>query len=136
MSIELRRAFEVFCLTARAERLVQLVDAGSPKTHKKLTSMLAHGFEVSLFRPAYATPYDNARDARAHVLRVARLLQLSGDCDVLSENRDLDGSRMPFTELFDAANASGFGTFAVLDPERLAFFQGEAPHSTVVLHKP
>lgn len=136
VSPSVRRAFKVFCVPARAERYLQLIDAETPKAHKKLTGLLAHGFERSPFRPEYETVHPNSSDARAAVLNIAQRLGLSGDCDVLSENRELDGTRLTFTDLFDTTDASGFGTFAVLDPERLAFFQGEDARTTTVLHKP
>ena len=130
VSPKVLRAFTVFMIPSVGERMRQLALVGSPKAHRKLVGALAH---FSGFRSEFvisARPQLNFRD---EVLRLANMRGLTSECDVLSENPVLDGRASDFSELFEKVSGAGFGTLAVIDAEQLAFFEGEEPHSTLIL---
>lgn len=126
---EIQRAIEAFVVKPLATRMGQLARSSSPKAQRKLVNMLAHfeGFRPECIHPTKDNNYFD------EVERLISKMGLADYCDVLSEDASLNGKRIPFRELFDLIDGSGFGTFAVIHPDRLAFFEGEDPGTSFIL---
>lgn len=123
------RAMTTFLVPALAERMTALVASGTAKSSSKLRNSIWDW----RFRTDRSFAFPMSTDGRDEVVRIAREAGIAPTCDVLCTDGALDGRRLPFPELFDAIDGLGGGTFAVLDPDRLAFHQGEDARDTWVL---
>jgi hypothetical protein len=55
------------------------------------------------------------------------------DCYLVSENVAWDASRMPLRQALDLVVGSGWSTLVCCHPERLLYFEGEAPGLRAIL---
>jgi hypothetical protein len=132
-SASMLRAFDVFMTRVDAGRMKTLATSNSPKAANKLYARLGAfpGFREDL-RETVTRP----DDAGQVVLDLARLLHIPTTCEVLSLDNEIDGQLLPFAEVFDRVHNWPVATFAVLDPEKLAFFQdGDYAKNVAVLVK-
>jgi hypothetical protein len=108
----------------------QLARSNSAKAQRKLVNMLAY---FDGFRRECIHPTKDSQHYLDEVERLTNRMGLAGYCDVLSEDPSVNGKRMPFRELFGQIDGRGFGTLAVIHPDRLAFFQGEDTGTSLIL---
>jgi hypothetical protein len=132
-SATMLRAFDVFMARVDAERMKTLATSTSPKARNKLYGRLG---SFPSFREDLRAPLGRPDDAGQLVLDLAKQLHISAICEVLSLDDEIDGQVLPFSEVFHRVHNWPVATFAVLDPEHLAFFQdGDYAKNVAVLLK-
>lgn len=132
-SASVLRAFDVFMTRVDAERMKTLAMSSSPKARHKLYARLG---AFPSFREDRRVTVTRPDDAGQFVLDLAKQFHIPARCEVLSLNDEIDGQSLPFAEVFDRVHHWPVATFAVLDPEKLAFFQdGDYAKNVAVLVK-
>lgn len=129
-STAVKLAIATFVQVPTSTRMIELASSNSRKAQRKLVTMLAH---FDAFRSDRTLRLPSSQNYRLELKRLARRFGASELCEVLSENRAINGTHMTIDELFEGVDGQGFGTLAVIDGTRLGFFQGEERYSSLIL---
>ena len=112
------KVIENFIVKSKRERYLQFIK--KEKTRKKFTDELAHfSDQLELFEEIKTNEW-------AVIDERLKRLGLTGECYVISENKELDGKRMETEKALTQAIGMGMGTLIVFGNAELVFYEGEA----------
>ncbi len=113
------KVIENFIVKSKRERYLQFIK--KEKTRKKFTDELAHfSDQLELFEEIKTNEW-------AVIDERLKRLGLTGECYVISENKELDGKRMETEKALTQAIGMGMGTLIVFGNAELVFYEGEGP---------
>ena len=115
-----------FVVREKRSRYAQLLS--KPKTRAKILDRLNHAFDYDR-RLAFNMP--NQSDIESHL----RSKGAPTVCHVIADAHALDGKEVSLQDAVRELWGHGFGYILVCLPDRLAFYQPEAPSEPVVLEK-
>ena len=119
-----------FIVKRKQDRFVEMLS--NPRHRRKATSSLAHFRDLD---PRYMVAILPDAHTPEHLGASLRQRGAPDDCHVVSENRELDGKRLPLDEALQQIVGFGYGTLVSCIPGRLAFFEGEGPSDRFILLK-
>ena len=113
------KVIENFIVKSKRVRSLQFIK--KEQTRKKFTDELAHfSDQLELFE-------EIKTNAWAVIDERLKRLGLTGECYVISENKELDGKRMETEKALTQAIGMGMGTLIVFGNAELVFYEGEGP---------
>jgi hypothetical protein len=120
-------AIRAFVTRPRRDRLLTLL--ADPVKRDELTGALAHLADLD---PRHAVPISPERQTAAAIAALLRERDAPATCDVLADDEALDGRTMDLDEALEAV-VGRCPALLVCVPDRLAYYEGEAPGRRLIL---
>jgi len=125
---EEERLVRSFVTVARRERVARFL--ANPKRRVEITAALAY---FRYLDPRWVVALPPGSQDPASIERELRRCGAGDDCHVVSENREIDGKRLPLRAALERTVGQGMGTLLSCVPGSLAYFEGEGPSDRCVL---
>lgn len=115
----------------QARRIGELLDGGE-KARGKLRDMLPHKIILD-HRVAFLIPSSDQTVDRIHASLLRH--QAPEDCYLISENTEIDATKMTLLDALQSCVGGGFGTFVSCIPGKLGFYEFEGMKERYLLRR-
>jgi len=119
-----------FVIRKKQDRLIEFL--ANPKRRRDATTTLAHFKDLN---PDCVVALARGRNSPAEIADALRARGAGETCHVVSEDRAIDGRRMPLIDALEHVVGYGMGTLLSCVPGELAYFEGEGPKDRCILAK-
>jgi hypothetical protein len=122
------KVIERFIVKEKQERFKSFINKLTSR--KKFTDKLAHfnDLDMTLFSEV------NGNERQIIKEKIKPLNRIT-DCYIISENENIDGSRMNIDKALDQTIGTGFGTLLVFGDVDFVYYEGEGPNDRWISKK-
>jgi hypothetical protein len=117
-----------FVIANKRKRLIEIL--ANPKRRVRATATLAHFHDLD---PSAVIRLQDDAQTPALIELALRSRGAGDTCHVISENRAIDGKRLPLKSALEHVVGHGMGTLLSCVPGELAYFEGEGPSDRCIL---